>query len=107
NLYRIPSTRRTNGLSKASPPSTHYVISNADPIVMGVCNGVASSANWGYAIESRCHLGKIIRYDTTGVLGQLSNIQNHGIGVVIENMLGNETWVVPKAVELLRCKIVL
>ncbi|KAL0568984.1 putative lipase atg15, partial [Marasmius crinis-equi] len=86
-----------------SPPSTHHVthvINNADPIAMGVCNGVTSScANWGYAMESRCHLGKIIRYDTMGVLGWTSNIQNHGIKVVVENVLGNETWVVPEAVE--------
>ncbi|KAK7040340.1 putative lipase atg15 [Paramarasmius palmivorus] len=40
-----------------SPPSTQHithVFNTADPIAMGVCNGVSSAcANWGYAMESR------------------------------------------------------
>ena len=67
---------------------------------MGVCNGVASScANAGYAMESRCHLGKIIRYDTMGRFGWSSNVANHGIKVVIDNVLGDETWEVPEPVK--------
>ncbi|KAK1230072.1 putative lipase atg15 [Marasmius sp. AFHP31] len=85
-----------------SPPSTHHVthvINNADPIAMGVCNGISSGcATAGYAMESRCHLGKTIRYDTIGLLGWSSHVTNHGIKVVIDNVLNNETWAVPEPV---------
>ncbi|KAJ8093335.1 putative lipase atg15 [Marasmius tenuissimus] len=66
---------------------------------MGVCNGISSGcATAGYAMESRCHLGKTIRYDTVGRLGWSSHVTNHGIKVVIDNVLNNETWDVPEPV---------
>ncbi|KAJ3888084.1 Alpha/Beta hydrolase protein [Lentinula edodes] len=78
-----------------SPPSTHHithVFNNADPIPMGVCNGVISTcANAGFAMESRCHLGKIMRYDAVGKLGWRVGVQNHPISTVIENLL-SEDW---------------
>ncbi|KAL0568985.1 putative lipase atg15 [Marasmius crinis-equi] len=86
-----------------SPPSTHHVthvINNADPIAMGVCNGVTSScASAGYAMESRCHLGKTILYNTVERLGWSTSVTNHPIKVVIEKVLSDEGWEVPEAVE--------
>ncbi|KAG7086317.1 hypothetical protein E1B28_002281 [Marasmius oreades] len=83
-----------------SPPSTQHVthvINNADPIAMGVCTGVSSScAGAGYAMESRCHLGNIIRYTTIERFGWSSNVMNHGIKVVIDKVLSDETWEVPE-----------
>jgi len=81
-----------------SPPSTQHithVFNTADPIPMGVCNGITSTcANAGFAMESRCHLGKIMRYDTVGKLGWRVGVQNHPISTVIENLLV-EDWEKP------------
>ena len=38
-------------------------------------------------IISRCHLGKVIVYDTITRLGWSSNINNHGIKTVIDKIL--------------------
>ncbi|THH32237.1 hypothetical protein EUX98_g1940 [Antrodiella citrinella] len=63
-----------------------------DPIAMGTCNGVLSScALGGYAMETRCHLGKSIVYDTVTNLGWAVDIRLHGIVNVIERVLG-EPW---------------
>ncbi|KAI3601029.1 lipase [Moniliophthora roreri] len=83
-----------------SPPSTQHithVYHTADPIAMGTCNGVLSScALGGYAMESRCHLGKSIVYDTVSNLSWAVDIRTHGIVGVIENLL-SEPW--PPAVD--------
>ncbi|KAI0927815.1 hypothetical protein AcW1_005235 [Taiwanofungus camphoratus] len=77
-----------------SPPSTQHithVYHTADPLAMGTCNGVASTcAIGGYAMESRCHLGKVIRYDTVSKLGWSVDIRTHGIRVVIEKLLSTD-----------------
>ncbi|CCM04561.1 uncharacterized protein FIBRA_06742 [Fibroporia radiculosa] len=71
-----------------SPPSTQHVTHvyhTADPIPMGVCNGVSSAcAIGGYAMETRCHLGNIIRYDTVSKLGWGVSVRNHGIRVIVD-----------------------
>ncbi|CAK5277604.1 unnamed protein product [Mycena citricolor] len=78
-----------------SPPSTlhiTHVYHTADPIAMGTCNGVLSScALAGYAMESRCHLGKSIVYDTVSNLSWAVDIRTHGIVNVIEKVL-NVSW---------------
>ncbi|KAI6024735.1 alpha/beta-hydrolase [Pisolithus microcarpus] len=75
-----------------SPPSTQHVTHvyhTADPIAMGTCNGVLSSCSLaGFAMETKCHLGESIVYDTVSNLSWSVNIQNHGIVTVIENVLG-------------------
>ncbi|TFK98615.1 alpha/beta-hydrolase [Pterulicium gracile] len=78
-----------------SPPSTHHVTHvyhTADPIAMGTCTGVLSScALGGYAMESRCHLGKSILYDTVSAVGWAVDIRTHGIVQIIDKLL-NEPW---------------
>ncbi|KAH8114230.1 Alpha/Beta hydrolase protein [Phellopilus nigrolimitatus] len=78
-----------------SPPSTHHithVYHTADPIAMGVCNGVTSfCAIGGYALETRCHLGNIIKYDTVAKLNWAVDIRTHSIRKVIETVLA-EDW---------------
>ena len=61
---------------------------------MGVCTGVTSScANVGVALETRCHLGQTILYDTITKLGWSSNIIHHGIAALIEGVLAkDENW---------------
>ncbi|THH15566.1 hypothetical protein EW146_g4941 [Bondarzewia mesenterica] len=74
-----------------SPPSTQHithVYHTADPIAMGICNGVLSScALGGYALESQCHLGQVIEYDTVQNLSWAVDIRTHSILNVIEKLL--------------------
>ncbi|KAF5326713.1 hypothetical protein D9619_004273 [Psilocybe cf. subviscida] len=88
---RLSSTR----LHLPSPPSTHHVTHvyhTADPIAMGTCNGVLASCSLaGYAMETRCHLGKSIVYDTVSNISWSVDIRAHGIVNVIERVL-SEPW---------------
>ncbi|TFK45946.1 alpha/beta-hydrolase [Heliocybe sulcata] len=78
-----------------SPPSTQHithVYHTADPFPMGTCNGVTSAcAIAGYAMESRCHLGKVRKYDTVTKHGWAVDIRTHGIRVIVERLLA-EDW---------------
>lgn len=78
-----------------SPPSLQHVthvFHTADPIAMGTCNGILSSCSLGgYAMESMCHTGRTIVYDTVSNLSWSVDIRNHGIVTVIEKVLG-EPW---------------
>ncbi|CAE6444148.1 unnamed protein product [Rhizoctonia solani] len=73
------------------PPSTQHVTHiyhTADPIAMGTCNGVTSSCYLGgYAMESKCHLGQSIIYDSVTELHWSVDIRTHGIVVIIEQLL--------------------
>ncbi|KAI0362416.1 alpha/beta-hydrolase [Trametes cingulata] len=71
-------------------PVTH-VYHNADPIPQGACTGVGSPCSQaGYALESRCHLGKSIVYDTVGKLGWRVDIRKHVIKEVITHVIEAE-----------------
>jgi len=73
----------------AYSPITH-IYHNADPIAMGVCNGVFSTcATVGYAMESKCHSGKSIVLDAVSK-GWSVDIRTHRIVVVIEQVLIDE-----------------
>ena len=65
---------------------------------MGTCNGVLSSCYVaGYAMESRCHLGKTIVYDTVSNLSWSVDLRTHPIATMIETVLA-DPW--PPAEEL-------
>lgn len=54
---------------------------------MGTCTGVASScALGGFALETRCHNGQVILYDTVQKLGWSVNIRNHGIKLILDRL---------------------
>jgi len=78
-----------------SPPSTHHITHvwhTADPIAMGTCNGVLSScALGGYAMESRCHLGNIIEYDTVTNLSWAVDVRTHAIAQIVDKIL-SQPW---------------
>ncbi|KAF7320709.1 Alpha/beta-hydrolase [Mycena chlorophos] len=78
-----------------SPPSVHHithVYHTGDPIPMGTCTGVTSScALGGYALESKCHLGKRVLYDTVTKRGWSVDSRQHGIQFIVEKVL-NEDW---------------
>jgi lipase ATG15 len=72
-------------------PITH-VYHTADPIPNGECVGATSlCANFGFAMESRCHSGKTILYDTVGKLGWSSSITTHRIATLTDDIL-TEDW---------------
>jgi len=85
-------------------PVTH-VYHNADPIPQGACTGLRSPCtSAGYALETRCHLGKSIIYDTVGKLGWRVSVKAHPIKELILNVLEKDMeWEegrdVPLAVE--------
>ena len=59
---------------------------------MGTCTGVLSScAIAGYAMESRCHLGRKRVYDTVTRYGWSVDVRTHRIGIVIDKLLA-EDW---------------
>lgn len=74
-------------------PVTH-VYHNADPIPQGACTGFGSPcASAGYALETRCHLGKSIVYDTVGQLGWRVDVRTHPIKQVITKVIElEESW---------------
>lgn len=75
------------GQGKEMSAVTH-VFHTADPIAMGTCNGVMSTCSVaGYAMESRCHVGQSIIYDTVGKLNWAVDIRTHSIKTVIESIL--------------------
>ncbi|KAG8701835.1 putative lipase atg15 [Ceratobasidium sp. 394] len=58
----------------------------------GVCNGPSSLCYMGgYALETKCHLGQTIVYDTVTALHWSVNIKAHFIMTITEQLL-NEDW---------------
>ena len=73
-----------------STPVTH-VYHNSDPIPQGVCTGWGSPcASAGFALETHCHLGKTIVFDTVNKLGWGVDVRKHPIREVILNVLEHE-----------------
>lgn len=76
--------------SFSSAPVTH-VYHNADPIPQGACTGPYSPCSQaGFALETRCHLGRTIVFDTVGQLGWKVDVLKHPIKEVILNVLERE-----------------
>ncbi|CAE6479988.1 unnamed protein product [Rhizoctonia solani] len=78
----------------SSPEVLHitHVYHTADPIPMGACTGSTSLCyRAGYALETRCHLGTTIIYDTLGVLNWSSSVRTHPILTIVEQIL-DEDW---------------
>ncbi|GAA5915826.1 triglyceride lipase ATG15 [Sporobolomyces salmoneus] len=70
---------------------TTHIFHTADPIPMGVCTGTISTcAIGGFALESRCHTGKTILYDTVGRLGWSVDIRTHPIHIIIDYLLKDD-----------------
>ncbi|KAF7975826.1 hypothetical protein HWV62_8377 [Athelia sp. TMB] len=89
----LPIPPSTSSSPWAGAPVTH-VYHNADPIPQGTCTGIGSPcAHAGYALETRCHLGKSIVYDAVGKLGWGVDIRRHPIRQVITKVIeANQTW---------------
>ncbi|KAH9483465.1 Putative lipase ATG15 [Psilocybe cubensis] len=93
--FEAPAERlASQRLHLPRPPTTHHithVYNNADPIPMGACTGVTSlCAIGGFALETRCHVGQVILYDTVQKLNWSVDIRNHGIKLVIDKLLSDD-----------------
>lgn len=76
---------------------TTHVYHTADPIPMGVCTGTLSGcAIAGFALESKCHVGQTVLYDTVGRLNWGVDLRTHSIKGIIENVLKEDWGVVDK-----------
>ncbi|KAF8197514.1 Alpha/Beta hydrolase protein [Pholiota molesta] len=77
------------------PVATTHVYHTADPIPQGVCTGFGSAcAQAGYALETRCHLGQSVIFDTVTVLGWSVDVRKHVIKEVVHNVLeADVAWV--------------
>jgi lipase ATG15 len=105
---RLPMPPLSNISGLPIAPVTH-IYHSADPIPQGACTGFRSPcASAGYALETRCHLGKSIMYDTVGKLGWRVSLQKHPIKKLILDVLEiDQEWEegrnVPLAVEESDC----
>lgn len=92
---RLAAKRLHLPVPENAPPieSTFHIYHTADPIPSGACTGVQSlCAHGGYAMETRCHLGQSIVYDTITKFGWRSgSLTKHPIKVIITQVL-NEDW---------------
>jgi len=67
------------------------VYHNADPIPQGTCTGISSPCTFaGYALETHCHLGKSIIYDTVGRFHWQVDVRHHVIKEIITRVLEEE-----------------
>ncbi|KAJ3994052.1 alpha/beta-hydrolase [Lentinula boryana] len=70
-------------------PTTH-IYHTADPIPQGTCTGPFSPCSQtGYALETHCHLGQSIVFDTVTELGWRVDLRKHPIREVVGLM---EMW---------------
>lgn len=76
------------------PIATTHVYHNADPIPQGACTGFGSPCtHTGYALETRCHLGKSVIFDTVGRIGWSVSVRHHVIRGVVTDVLGrDDVW---------------
>ncbi|KAJ7741577.1 alpha/beta-hydrolase [Mycena maculata] len=91
---RLPAQRLhlplppVNGPLAQFIPAVTHVYHNSDPIPQGACTGISSvCAQGGYALETRCHLGKSIVFDTVNKLGWKVALRTHAIRDVITEVL--------------------
>ncbi|GJE90754.1 alpha/beta-hydrolase [Phanerochaete sordida] len=84
-----PSDPLSRGAQPAVPVT--HVYHNADPIPQGACTGIGSPcASAGYALETHCHLGRSIVFDTVHKFGWRVDVRKHPIREVILNVLEKE-----------------
>lgn len=74
--------------STLPPVAVTHVYHTGDPIPQGACTGFGSPcAQGGFALETRCHLGKSIVFDTVEKLGWKVDVRKHIIRDVITKVL--------------------
>ncbi|CAG8552280.1 15576_t:CDS:2 [Acaulospora morrowiae] len=74
-------------VNNSSASNIYHFGHTADPIFTGDCIGVSTCYVWGFAMETKCHLGKSCPYDTRNRLGWSSNIKHHSLLTFIEKVI--------------------
>ncbi|PPR01090.1 hypothetical protein CVT26_015996 [Gymnopilus dilepis] len=89
----VPTSPPSSPVPRPKIATTH-VYHNADPIPQGTCTGFGSPcAQAGYALETRCHLGQSIVFDTVNKLGWSVDVRKHPIREVVTKVLeGDIDW---------------
>ncbi|KAH7104063.1 Alpha/Beta hydrolase protein [Auriculariales sp. MPI-PUGE-AT-0066] len=84
--FSSPGERRAARLLHLpeTAPITH-VIHTADPVSYGTC---ATCARLGFSLETRCHLGRVIEFDTARRYGWRKDIRHHPMNIVLDKVLG-------------------
>ncbi|KAJ1814354.1 putative lipase atg15 [Coemansia sp. RSA 2598] len=68
-----------------------HIGNTADPVYMGMCSGRTSSCYYaGYAMESRCHNGRLLIFDTVQRRDWRLDIRHHRINEIIYLVI--EPW---------------
>lgn len=91
----VAPTQSHNPVSSSShhPVATTHVYHTADPIPQGTCSGFRSPcAQAGYALETRCHLGQSIIFDTVQRLKWKVDVRKHVIKTLVMGVLEGEIW---------------
>ncbi|KAI8368751.1 Alpha/Beta hydrolase protein [Blakeslea trispora] len=101
----LPSTRLHLPVGKGMDLPIWHFGHTADPIFIGVCTGPASSCWYGgYAMESRCHTGKVCVWDTVKDKNWRVDIRSHRVRDVIEGiLLKPDDFSMPKCVPETDC----
>ena len=87
----LPLPPSLSGNPASAPVPVTHVYHNADPIPQGACTGISSPCTHaGYALETRCHLGKSIVYDTVSRFNWNADVRRHPIKEVILTVLEEE-----------------
>jgi len=87
----LPLPPSLSGNPSIPPVPVTHVYHNADPIPQGACTGFGSPCTHaGYALETRCHLGKSIIYDTVSRFNWRVDVRRHVIKEVITKVLDEE-----------------
>lgn len=81
---RLAATRLHLPVQPGQAPVTH-VVHTADPVPYGTC---ALCARFGFHLETRCHLGKTITFDTMQRFGWGQDLRKHPMRVVAYDVLG-------------------
>ncbi|KAJ2719337.1 putative lipase atg15 [Coemansia sp. Benny D115] len=86
---RLHLPKPTHGIMESIP--LFHVGNTADPVYMGMCSGRTSSCYYaGYAMESKCHTGRQLVFDTVKYRDWRLDIRHHRINEVIYLVI--ESW---------------
>ncbi|KAF7358934.1 putative lipase ATG15 [Mycena sanguinolenta] len=100
--FEVPGEKLAASAFASAPSTQHitHVYHTADPMAMGTCNGITSLCYVaGFAVETRCHLGQRILYDTVTHRGWSVESRHHSMKFLLDNLF-NEDWDAEAGVEV-------
>ncbi|CAG8630376.1 9010_t:CDS:2 [Acaulospora morrowiae] len=91
-------------VNNSSASNIYHFGHSADPIFTGNCVGVSTCYIWGFAMETKCHLGKSCLYDTRSRLGWSPNIKHHSLLTFIEKVIKEWSSITGGEEEVAQCQ---